>query len=124
MVEWLPDRIGRLTLIIFSTSSGLSFCSDASYGFRTRVLGQAPGASVVFRGVFRSRKWPPTTVAEYAQMMKYTRRNEPDENEKHGLIYSKERGVDFTSKGDRLVVKYNFFKMTFDPQARAREDVH
>ena len=53
----------------------------------------------------------------------YTRRNEPDENEKHGLIYSKERGVDFTSKGDRLVVKYNFFKMTFDPQARAREDV-
>ena len=29
MVEWLPDRIGRLTLIFFSTPERAQFCSDA-----------------------------------------------------------------------------------------------
>ena len=39
------------------------------------------------------------------------------ENRKLGLVYSASLGVDFTAKGDRQVVKYNFYKMTFDPQA-------
>ena len=31
VVEWLPDRIGRLTLIIFSHLSGPNFALGASY---------------------------------------------------------------------------------------------
>lgn len=69
--------------------------------------------------VLKSRPWP-TTVPEYAAMMKHTRRDDPEENAKLGLVFDPKLGVDFTAKGDRLVVKYNFFKMTFDPQAWAQ----
>ena len=47
MVEWLSDRIGRLTLIIFSHLSGLNFALGASYGFEPTFFGQAAGALVV-----------------------------------------------------------------------------
>ena len=60
---------------------------------------------------------PCTKVHQYAEMMQYTRRQE---EARDGLIYDAKLGVDFTAKGDRLVVKYNFYKMTFDPQAWAR----
>ena len=65
---------------------------------------------VVSRG---SVGWP-ESIAEYAEMMKYT--SERD-SEKDGLVYDAERGVDFTNKGDRAVVLYNFFKMTMGPQS-------
>merc|ERR1712137_1085293 len=65
--------------------------------------------------VLKSRKWP-ATAEDYIDMMKYTRGEDEELNRREGLTYSKELGVDFTSKGDRQVVLQNFFKVTFDPQ--------
>ena len=57
--------------------------------------------------------WP-QSIAEYADMMKYTCERDGAND---GLVYDPERGVDFTNKGDRAVVLYNFFKMTMGPQS-------
>ena len=57
---------------------------------------------VVMLEVEGQRKWP-TTVKEYAEMMDPS---VPDHSR-----------VEFTNRGDRKVVKYNFFKMTMGPQS-------
>ena len=54
-----------------------------------------------------ARRWP-TDNASYAAMMRFTSKPENADDE---LTYDPELGVDFTNKGDRAVVKYNFFKM-------------
>ena len=39
---------------------------------------------------------------------------------KDGLSYDPRKGVNFTNKGDRAAVKYNFFKMTMSKESRQR----
>lgn len=62
--------------------------------------------------VLHARQWP-ETIEEYAQMMAHTTRREYAG--KNGLLYHETLGVDFTFRGDRDAVKYNFFKMTVNP---------
>ena len=59
--------------------------------------------------VLKSREWP-NDNASYANMMRQTSRPEVA-NADAELTYHPEMGVDFTNKGDRAAVKYNFFKM-------------
>ena len=56
--------------------------------------------------------WP-QSIAEYSEMMRYTCDTKPSD----GLVHDATLGVDFTHKGDRAVVLYNFFKMTMGPQS-------
>jgi hypothetical protein len=62
------------------------------------------GGNPKVRAIDAWRKWP-ETVSEYATMMEETG----------------EREVSFTCKGDREVVKYNFFKMCFNMLGDADE---
>ena len=62
--------------------------------------------------VLSSRRWP-RDVAEYADMMSRTTEDRP-ENAAENLTFDPKFGVDFTDRGDRGAVEYNFFKMTFD----------
>ena len=57
--------------------------------------------------VLRSRTWPQSNSA-YAKMMAFTSK---EQNVDAELQYDPVLGVDFTNKGDRSVVRYNFFKM-------------
>ena len=57
--------------------------------------------------VLASRPWPETND-DYAEMMTYTDSPSPPQ----GLVYEPSLAVDFTNKGDRDVVKYNFYKMS------------
>lgn len=139
----LPEVRSKSTFPAASTSSGAAWgCADTwgmenstPYEFRgwccsefATALASSPDPRAritnfddpAVQHVLHSRCWP-ASVAEYAQMMRYTRRDDALENEKLGLTYHPSLGVEFTSKGDRLAVKYNFFKMTFDPQECARE---
>lgn len=54
-----------------------------------------------------SRQWPEDNRS-YAEMMG---RTTVRENARDGLVFDPVKGVDFTSRGDRAVVQYNFFKM-------------
>ena len=45
-------------------------------------------------------------------MMGLTTIDDSQFNKANGLVYHARLGVDFTSKGDRAVVQYNFFKLT------------
>lgn len=66
------------------------------------------------QAVLNSRVWPQGTTAQsctiYADMMQLS--CDPADDGKTGLTYHPKMGVNFTSKGDRDAVKYNFFKMT------------
>jgi len=70
------------------------------------------------QAVLNSRSWPDGSATEscrtYAAMMKNTTIEEMSTSQcDHSeLTYNPVLGVDFTNKGDRAAVKYNFFKMT------------
>ncbi|CAK0788078.1 unnamed protein product [Prorocentrum cordatum] len=72
------------------------------------------GDPSVQRVLTQSRKWP-TNVTEYAEMMKYTLNSPTSAEQAEGLKQDKSLGVNFTAKGDRSFVKYNFFKFTMGP---------
>merc|ERR1711933_380620 len=71
------------------------------------------------KATLAARPWP-ETVKEYAKMMTLTT-CEQSAGKEDSLQLDKELGVDFTNRGDRAVVKYNFFKMSIDPKTWARE---
>ena len=60
--------------------------------------------------VLASREWPKDN-ASYAEMMRLTGSKEVAAADPE-LSHHPTMGVDFTNKGDRAAVKYNFFKMT------------
>jgi len=69
--------------------------------------------------VLKSRAWPSGGTAEscamYAEMMALS--CDMADEEKDGLKYDPAKGVNFTNKGDRAAVKYNFFKMTMSKES-------
>lgn len=70
-------------------------CSEFAIALKNKRIANLTDPDVM--AVVKSRKWP-TDVAAYGEMMDESL---PDATR-----------VDFTHKGDRAVVKYNFFKMT------------
>lgn len=75
------------------------------------------------QAVLKSRVWPAGGTAEscrmYAEMMTRTTVEEMSTSLalRSELTYDSALGVDFTSKGDRDAVKYNFFKMTMSKES-------
>ena len=69
--------------------------------------------------VLKSREWPAGGTADacrmYAEMMVLS--CDLADAGKDGLTYDAAKGVNFTSKGDRAAVKYNFFKMTMSKES-------
>ena len=69
--------------------------------------------------VLKSRKWPTGNTAKscrmYAEMMALS--CDLADDGKDGLSYDPDKGVNFTNKGDRAAVKYNFFKMTMSKES-------
>ena len=51
VIEWLPDRIGRLTLVFFFTPERAQFCSGASYDSIQRSQAVACASFVFVTGV-------------------------------------------------------------------------
>lgn len=66
------------------------------------------------QSLLESRKWP-RTLEEYAEVLGLTCSPEGEAD----LKFDAAQGVHFTSKGDRTMVKYKFFKMTVSPQDMA-----
>ena len=73
----------------------------------------------VVQKVLKSRDWPTGDAAKscamYEDMMKLSCKMEDDGRD--GMTYDSENGVNFTAKGDRAAVKYNFFKMTMSRES-------
>jgi len=80
-------------------------CSEFSIALSNGLIANIDDPDV--QDIVHGRRWP-KTVEQYADMMKYTTVSPPDD----GLIHDPLLGVDFTARGDRDVVRFNFFKMT------------
>lgn len=80
-------------------------CAEFSIASYCGIVANPDDDDVV--ALHNARRWPTDNVS-YAAMMRFTSKAENADGE---LTYDALLGVDFTNKGDRAVVKYNFFKM-------------